>query len=52
MSTLYEIIAAYLRGQGYHVARNGLWGHPELGEGRTFEQVVTWQMGREREAAR
>jgi hypothetical protein len=46
-STLYEVLVAYLKSNGFHVASNGLWGHRELGEGRTFEQVVMWQIGRE-----
>jgi hypothetical protein len=46
-SPLYDILAAYLRGKGFNRARNGLWGHRELGQGRTFEQVIQWQIGRE-----
>lgn len=46
-SPLRALVTAYLRATGFHRARNGLWGHVELGEGRTFEQVVDWQMGRE-----
>lgn len=50
-STLAQIIRGYLGHQGFHQTPNGLWGHPELGEGRTFHQVVEWQIGRERARA-
>lgn len=50
--TLYDVLVAYLLSVGFHTDHLGYWGHPELGEGRTFEQVVTWQVGRETEALR
>jgi len=53
-STLYAVIAAYLLGNGFHCStyKDGrpYWGHRELGEGRTFEQALAWQIGREQSA--
>jgi hypothetical protein len=46
-STLYDVLVAYLKAKGFNVTDAGYWGHPELGQGRTFEQVVQWQIGRE-----
>lgn len=49
-STLYAVIAAYLIGNGFtYYVKDGVtyWGHRELGQGRTFGQVVAWQIGRE-----
>lgn len=51
-SPLYALLVAYLRAEGYHQSGPNAWGHPELGEGRTFDQVIRWQIGREMEARR
>jgi len=54
MESLRAICEAYLRSVGfttYPIDNKGdYWAHPELGGGRTFEQVLSWQMGRERAA--
>lgn len=48
---LRALLETYLEQVGFHrsayPAGGEYWGHPEMGEGRTFEQVVHWQMGRE-----
>ncbi len=58
MNVLRAVIEAYLRAHGFtsheHATYPGreFWAHHELGSGRTFEQVLLWQIGRESEAAK
>lgn len=53
--SLRTIIEAYLRSVGFHSTEYGdghiFWGHPHLGEGRTFEGALTWWMGCESEGS-
>lgn len=47
-STLATVIQAYMEAKGFHpTGDTGLWGHPQLGEGRQYWDCVQWQIGRE-----
>lgn len=48
VSALEQILTVYLQSKKFHRSPLGYWGHPELGEGRTFTQVIDWQIGREK----
>ena len=50
---LRALIETYLRRVGfttYDKDGQTYWGHPRLGEGRTFEGALTWWLGVEHEA--
>ena len=51
-SPLAALVEAYMRAKGLHpTGDTGLWGHPQLGEGRRYWDCVQWQIGREHEGS-
>lgn len=52
---LKALIETYLRQSGFTTyTQEGItyWGHPQLGQGRSFENALTWWMGVESENIR
>lgn len=54
LSPLRAANEGYLRAVGFltyeHDTLGTLWGHPELGQGRTFDDALRWWMGHEERA--